>query len=307
LQKTTETMKDKYRYGTSQLFNFAQDSYFERTSRPIYAIGFLLPFIVFYEMGTIFININVLKHYWQGRVVAFSWLQRFLEYLGFGSRLAWVATPLAVVVILLALQLASRKRWHFSMGDVGPMLVECVLLALPLIVFGLLLNGPAEPQADFDKSTMLFGGIPVCSSAANEGQSSAVDDNGGGPAIKLLADIVTGIGAGIYEELVFRLILICLLMLLFQDVLRFSHKNSIILSVLISAALFSAYHHIDFLSGQLYQRVPFNWPEFGFRTIAGVYFAVLFAIRGFGITAGTHAFYDILATIINAAFFSNVD
>ncbi|MHC4500084.1 MAG: hypothetical protein ACYS21_13325, partial [Planctomycetota bacterium] len=109
-------MKDKYRYGTSQLFNFAQDSYFERTSRPIYAIGFLLPFIVFYELGTIFININVLKHYWQGRVVAFSWLQRFLGYLGFGSRFAWVATPLAVVVILLALQLASRKRWRFSIG-----------------------------------------------------------------------------------------------------------------------------------------------------------------------------------------------
>jgi hypothetical protein len=43
--------------------------------------------------------------------------------------------------------------------------------------------------------------------------------------------------------------------------------------------------------------------EFGFRAVAGVYFAVLFAIRGFGITAGTHAFYDIIATIINSVFF----
>jgi hypothetical protein len=48
---------------------------------------------------------------------------------------------------------------------------------------------------------------------------------------------------------------------------------------------------------------PFNPTEFGFRTIAGVYFAILFAIRGFGITAGTHAFYDIIATLVNAIFF----
>jgi len=57
----------------------------------------------------------------------------------------------------------------------------------------------------------------------------------------------------------------------------------------------------------LYLKTPFNWTEFGFRTIAGIYFAVLFAIRGFGVTAGTHAFYDIIATIINAAFFSSIN
>jgi len=38
--------------------------------------------------------------------------------------------------------------------------------------------------------------------------------------------------------------------------------------------------------------------------LAGVYFAVIFAVRGFGIVAGTHAFYDILAAILNAIFFA---
>jgi membrane protease YdiL (CAAX protease family) len=94
-------------------------------------------------------------------------------------------------------------------------------------------------------------------------------------------------------------------MVLFQDVLRLNHRSSIILSVLVSAALFSAHHHIVFVNGQLSSSAPFNWAEFMFRTIAGVYFAALFAIRGFGITAGTHAFYDILATIINTAFFQH--
>jgi len=306
-------MKDKNKYSASQLLNFAPDSYLERTSRPVYAVLFLLPFIVFYELGTILINTELLRDYWQGRVVAFIWLQKFLEYIGFSSKLAWVATPLAVVAILIALQLASRKRWRFWLGDFWPMAVECIFLAVPLIVLSLFLNSPAKPQDDVGQFTngstqIQIGAVISCSSVANEGlPAPAGNDSGSGPAIKLLADIVTGIGAGIYEELVFRLILICVLMALFQNVLRLNHKNSIILSVLVSAALFSAYHHIDFFSGQLYLKAPFNWTEFGFRTIAGIYFAVLFAIRGFGVTAGTHAFYDIIATIINAAFFSSIN
>ena len=293
-------MEDKFKYSTSQLFNFAQDSYLERTSRPIYAIFFLLPFIVFYELGTILINTDVLREYWQGRVVAFLWLQKFVEWLGFGSKFAWVATPLVVVMILIGLQMASRKRWRFWLGDIWPMAIECILFAVPLIVLGLFLNNPANAQGDssrFESSAICIRAevLPSCSAAIE-------DNSGSGPAIKLLADIVTGIGAGIYEELIFRLILICALMILFQNVLQLSRQNSIILAVFVSAALFSAYHHIDFFSGQLYQTDPFNWTEFGFRTIAGIYFAILFAVRGFGITAGTHAFYDIIAASMNVVF-----
>jgi hypothetical protein len=311
------------------LLNFAQDSYLERTSRPIYAVVFLLPFIIFYEVGTILINTNVLNQS-QVRVVAFVWLQNFLEYLGSGGKLAWVAPPLAVVIILMALQLASRKRWWFGLGDILPMGIECILLATPLIVLSLLLNSPAGPHDDMDQfgnraakyypasyvtdnskfeihNIQYNKAVLKCSSITGNSLLSATAEVGSNEvkSESLLASVITGIGAGIYEELVFRLILICLLMLLFQDVLKLSQKNSIILSVLVSAGLFSAHHHIVFLNGQLALSAAFNWTEFGFRTIAGVYFAVLFAIRGFGITAGTHAFYDIIATIINAAFFSS--
>ncbi len=310
------------------MLNFAQDSYLERTSRPIYALVFLLPFIIFYEVGTILINTDVLNQS-QVRVVAFVWLQNLLEYLGSGGKLAWVAPPLAVVIILMALQLASRKRWWFGLGDILPMGIECILLATPLIVLSLLLNSPAGPQDDnsqFSNSdarcnqafymtndseleirNIQYEKVGLRCSSVTANTLLSVTTEADGNEVKtdsLLASIVTGIGAGIYEELVFRLILICLLMLLFQDVLKLSQKNSIILSVLVSAGLFSAHHHIVFLNGQLAISAAFNWTEFGFRTIAGVYFAVLFAIRGFGITAGTHAFYDIIATIINAFFFS---
>ena len=302
-------MQGRHRYSTSQLFNFAKDSYLERTSRPISAIVFLLPFIIFYEFGTILINTDVLNQS-QVRVVAFVWLQNLLEYLGFGSRVAWVAPPLVVVVILIALQLVSRKQWRFCLGDVWPMAVECIFLAVPLIVLSLFLNRPAKPQGDisrYDNNAIRIQAEAPPSHLLAAEHSLSLSNIGTGSiepgSQSLLANIVTGIGAGIYEELVFRLILICLLMLFFQDLLRLTHKNSIILSVLISAALFSAHHHVIFVDGQFGRTVAFTWTEFGFRTIAGIYFAILFAIRGFGVAAGTHAFYDIIATIVNAVFF----
>jgi len=301
-------MKDKYKYNTSQLFNFAKDSYLERTSRPIYAMVFLLPFIIFYEVGTFCINTDILNQS-QIRVVAFVWLQNLLESLGFGGKFAWVATPLAVVVILIALQLVSGKRWRFWFGDIWRMAVECVLLAVPLVVFVLFINTLGQTQSGvdcFDRTStrMQDTAITSCSAVTVDSSSTNVGDRGNKSDWKYwVANIVTGIGAGIYEELVFRLILICVLMMLFEDALRLGHKNSIILSVLISATLFSAHHHIDFFSGEPNPADPFNLAEFAFRTIAGIYFAILFAIRGFGITAGTHAFYNIIAVFINIRFF----
>jgi len=299
-------MKDKYRYSTGQLFNFAQNSYLERTSRPIYAIVFLLPFIVFYELGVIFSDTDVLNQS-PVLVAAFVWLQNFLEHLGFGSKLVWVAPPLAVVLILTGLQLASRKRWRFWFGDIWPMAIECILLAVPLIVLTLFLNSLPQPQGEakrFDNSSIRTQAeaMPSYSSVTNRDSVTAEAESGGVKRASWRASIVAGIGAGIYEELVFRLILICVLMLVFQDVLGLSRRNSIILAVLVSAVLFSAHHHIDFLTGQPNPGDPFNLIVFGFRTVAGIYFAVLFAIRGFGITAGTHAFYNIIAVSMNVFF-----
>ncbi|MBN2019385.1 MAG: CPBP family intramembrane metalloprotease [Sedimentisphaerales bacterium] len=271
-------MARKIKSTSNQLLNFARDSYLERTSRPVYAVVYLLPFIIFYELGTIFINTDVLSQT-QVRVVAFVWLQDFLRYLGFGGKFLWMAPALVVVVILLAYQYVSGKSWFICFTDMLPMTIECVLLAIPLIVLSLFLHSSSVTQNFF-----------VSNTAAQ-------------PAPTLLADIVTGVGAGIYEELLFRLVLICSLLMLFQDVLGFGKNNSIALAVLVSAALFGAHHHIDFLSGRHNQADLFDWAKFIFRIMAGVYFALLFAIRGFGITAGTHAFYDIIATLLNALLF----
>lgn len=275
-------MARKIKSSSNQLFNFTHDSYLERTSRPVYAIVYLLPFIIFYELGTLFINTDVLSQT-QVRVVAFVWLQHFLEYLGFGGKFLWAMPALVVVVILLAYQFVSGKKWWVSFTDILPMAIESILWAIPLIVLSLFLHSSA---------------IAKNSAGAIMQLAAATDKNAA-----LMAPIVTGIGAGIYEELLFRLILIGALLLLFQDVLKLSKSNSVALAVLISAALFAAHHHIDLPTGRPNQYDPFTWAKFIFRTIAGIYFAILFAGRGFGITAGTHAFHNIIATLVNAMLF----
>ena len=116
-------------YGRSQLLNFVPGSYMERTCRPVYALFYLLGFIIFYEVGTLSINPEALNQaLGEARaVVSFVWVQSILRYLGFSQRMTWVAAPLAVVVILLALQMTSRSHWSVRFSDFIPMTIECIL------------------------------------------------------------------------------------------------------------------------------------------------------------------------------------
>lgn len=267
---------------SGQLVSYIPNSYAERTSRPIYALVYLLGFMIAFMIGTILIQPSAMSQSLsepQVRVVAFIWVQNIMQYLGFSPRAALIGTPLVVVVILIALQITSKTSWHVKFEDMFLMLIESVLLSVPLIVLSLLLNRQG-----------------AVSNTALAGQGAEIQS-------LLWSDIVTGIGAGIYEELVFRLILICLLMLIFQDLFGVEKKPAVIWSVLISAILFSAHHHIFFANGQFYHGDTFTIGKFVFRTIAGGYFAVLYAVRGFGITAGTHAFYNILAALARTLFF----
>ena len=169
-------MKNKNKSSVSQLFNFIPDSYFDRTSRPVYAIVFLLPFIVFYELGTLLINTDVLQQYWRGRVVAFLWLQRFLECLGFTSKFTWIAPPLVVIILLLAMQLASKNKWKIWYRDFGIMAVECVLFSVPLIVLGLVLNaGQSESSVAAPGNSAVVSvplSVPQCAAAVNAPRKS---------------------------------------------------------------------------------------------------------------------------------------
>ena len=266
--------------------NYVPGSYLDRTSRPIYALAYLSIFIVLYEIGTVLVSPQLLSDSFANSdrrvVVSFIWIKEALVFLKFSENFAWFATPLVVVIILVAWQYASKTSWRVSMKDFLPMTIECLLYALPLIAMGLLFIN----WHPLSQSVM---------AAMGTGSSFGA----------FVADIVTGIGAGIYEELVFRLILISLIVLCLHDVLGVSDKWSLAIATIISAILFSAHHHVFYVDGQIrFHEEAFTLSSFIFRFLAGGYFAIIFATRGFGIAAGTHAFYDIMAVTMNALFFA---
>lgn len=100
-----------------------------------------------------------------------------------------------------------------------------------------------------------------------------------------LTQLTLSLGAGVYEELLFRVILFSGLFLLLS--LLTSRVTAGIAAAIISALLFSAAHYIGPLGDQL------ELYSFAYRFLGGLIFTGLYIARGFGITAYTHALYNI--------------
>jgi len=289
---------------SSQLFTFKPDSYLDRTRRPVYAITYLLGFLILYELGLLLIKSEIITLATKNvRVVSFAWIQSMLvEYLSFTPAATWVITPLVVILILLALQITSKTKWKVYFKDFIPMTIECILLALPLIALSLAMNRNSAPQPD---NTSLANSLQaiVCSAGAGGDWLAAGINSVENHSADLLVRIITGIGAGIYEELIFRLVLICIFMIVLQDLLNVSPISAIVISVMASAVLFSLHHHIFYIDGAIQIGENFALVRFLFRTLAGIYFAAIFASRGFAVAAGTHIFYNIIAALTNVLIF----
>lgn len=99
--------------------------------------------------------------------------------------------------------------------------------------------------------------------------------------------LMLSLGAGLYEELFFRVLLVTALVLVGQRVLKLSAGWSIGMAVVASALIFSAFHYIGPYGDAL------ELQSFTFRALAGLAFSGLYVTRGFGITAWTHALYDV--------------
>ncbi|MFQ5491137.1 MAG: type II CAAX prenyl endopeptidase Rce1 family protein [Phycisphaerae bacterium] len=219
-------------------------------AHPLESLVFLLPLILFYEIGSLRLG-PALELGRQDRVVAFQLLRTFFELFGPTGR--WMPV-LAVVAILLGAQLASRRRWRVRLGGIGWLYVESALWAVPLL-----------------------GLSRVFVLQASDGLAGG-----------LWSDLVLCVGAGIYEELVFRLILVCLLVMVFSDVMGWPGTWTTLVAVGISAVLFAAHHHPPMGSE------PFELGRFVFRAMAGVFLGGLFVYRGYGVAAGTHVAYNVL-------------
>lgn len=96
------------------------------------------------------------------------------------------------------------------------------------------------------------------------------------------------VGAGIYEEGVFRLILITALVSFFQGAMDWQWPIARGVAIGLAAVLFALFHYVG-VAGE-----AFAWNSFGYRSVAGVILGLLFMLRGFGITVYAHTIYDLL-------------
>ncbi|HNQ24235.1 MAG TPA: CPBP family glutamic-type intramembrane protease [Phycisphaerae bacterium] len=189
------------------------------------------------------------------RVVAFDLLGKFFEL--FGQLGSW-APALAVIIILLATHAASGERWRVQLRQVLLMYGEAVVLAVPILVL--------------NRAIRLAAAEPAGLSAFDE--------------------VALSVGAGIYEELVFRLVLVTLLVIVGVDLLRQPQGPVAAVAVVVSSLAFAAHHHPP-LGAEQFGLVPFI-----FRTAAGVYLAMVFWFRGYGPAAGCHAAYNVAAVLV---------
>lgn len=207
--------------------------------------------VFIYEIGTRTLATGEVE--W--RIVAFTLIELAYESLGATGR---YLPPLVVLATLLAWQIASRQGWRCKGLHLLGMLAEGTLLAIPLVVIG--------------AATMRY--LPLL---AGETPGRA-------------AELVASIGAGVYEEFIFRLVLFAALHFLLVDLFKLNERWSMVGIILVSAVAFSAYHYLG--SEQFVTRV------FVFRTLAGIYFGLLLWTRGFAVTVISHSAYDVLITLL---------
>ncbi len=107
--------------------------------------------------------------------------------------------------------------------------------------------------------------------------------------------ILLSMGAGVYEEIVFRFLLLAGGFAFLHRGLGVRRNLAFGSALGVSALLFSAYHHVG-PGGE-----PFVMSIFCFRAAAGVALGLVFAGRGLALCAYLHAFYDIFCDLHSGA------
>jgi hypothetical protein len=266
----------------SRLAKAAPLSYWAVSKRPLQILVFLLPLIIAYELGLALVlrsDEGVLS------TVAHIRLLQFFEFFGINAGSGLLLGGIAIVVVLFIWHFLARDPWEVDFKVLGMMAVESIILTLPLIVFGQLIVreaiSAALPGIGAGVSDSVWGaGAPLL--MAGTGAEAHISD------LDLWSRLSISIGAGLYEELLFRMILLAALHTLLVDVGKASHKVGATVAVIVSAAAFTAYHPLQDSDGNLL------WSRLVFYFVAGLYFGAVYVARGFGIVVAVHVLYDVV-------------
>jgi len=235
-----------------------RSDYWSDVRQPLTNLVFLAPLLIVYEIGVLWIGRNDSDLLRNG---ADRWMRGGLDQLGLGYHLL---LPGLVVVALLTWHVIGKYAWSVSLDTLVGMLAECLLFAFVLIVVGQLQDVVFKHW--FQVPPLFIG-------------------------VESAARIISFLGAGIYEEVLFRLCLLPVCYGFFRAA-RLTPNWAAALAILSTSLAFSIAHYVGPGAD------PFTLFGFIFRALAGSFFAVLFWLRGFGITAGCHAAYDVLVGVL---------
>ena len=221
------------------------DYYFKSKSL-FYSLLVTLPLFIIYEIGIFYMFQANIAFSKNGADVL---IEEFINMLGLNGYYAASSIFLTALFLILFSQRKNFKTFDISLKYIAVMIIESFLYA------GILL---AVLQ-----NIYLFQG--------------AIFSN--------FNNFILSIGAGLYEELIFRFLLLFVLSKSFIFILKIKEFSSLVLSIVVSSVLFSMFHYIGLES--------FTPVSFTMRFIAGIYLSLIYINRGFGIVALTHAFYDL--------------
>ena len=224
--------------------------------------GFLaaIPLLILYEIGILLTNTGA----GEVRVGADVWLKQLLRAMGVQGGVLLAAIVIIVGGVVFWMERERRPR--LVPRYFGGILVESTVYAVVLAfivsaLVGVVFNAalwPAEPLA---LAQMAQLSLPL--------------------------QLSLSIGAGLYEELVFRVILVGGMFLGFRKVMA-DQRKAYLLAAVIGALVFSAVHYMGPLGD------PFQLPSFTYRVVFGLALNGVFLFRGFAVAAWTHAIYDVL-------------
>lgn len=238
----------------------ALSSYFEESKTPLSNLVFYLPWLILYELGLVLSGDPY-------RNLADVWLRNVLQWAGFSQ---YFLLPLLSCAVLLGWHHVSKEQWKIHWHCLPGMFLECIAYTVVLIgVFRLqqVVVSAVGNLADRPAAMVVQAGPEL---AAND---------------HLLLNMV---GAGIYEELFFRLLL---LPAVIWALLRIELKSwlAYTLGVVLVSVAFAAAHSIG---------VEQDWFTFAFRFLVGVILGAVFLKRGFGVAVGAHVLYNIAVSLL---------
>jgi hypothetical protein len=255
--------------------------YWTDSRRPLASLLFVTPLLLLYELGVMFLDAPQVAAVRNG---ADTWMRGGLLQVGLDR--PWVL-PVLIITVLIGWQIIARFPWRTSVETLIGMGAESLLGAILLLVMGQVLSLILR-HAGWMPSAMVEASLTPAATA------------------------VGFLGAGIYEEVLFRLLLLPGVYLGLR-LLLLSPRVAAVLAVLATSTIFALAHYLEPTVGSMSAapaafvqaaetviHSPGTWFGFVFRWLAGLIFAVMFVLRGFGITVGCHVIYDLLVGIVIA-------